>query len=298
MSGTIALGFPVLDEEGVGFAEGVSYTVSATIQGAAPPKTLTVEHRLTGMSFVREWVWSGDARFSTRLLFRNGARREAHAFEGTLDEAGEALVATQQLPVRFFETPEVVCSIVAARDRRLVVGHPESGLTDFWQAGERIDIPRYARIGRHATLIFDDGSLGSLIRVVEGEELESGQMKTSVSPQLPEGEKPVTLRCAKDIYDELQVFTEAPPLRGREALRSAIVTQALCAIYGHMHILIRGDNGDNVEEDMNPTLRSHGERLKEEADMTWGDENFDPSLAATRMLPYTILKHGYADDED
>ena len=298
MSGTIALGFPVLDEDGASFADGVSYTVSAAIQGATPPKMLTVEHRLTGASFVRDWVRDGDARFSTRLLFRNSARREAHPFEGALDEADDALVATQQLPVRFFETPEVICSIVAARDRQLVVSHPESGLTEFWLAGERIDIPRYARVGRHATLTFDDGSLGSLIRVVEGEELGSGQMKTSVSPQLPEGEKPVTLRCAKNVYDELQAFTEAKPSGGREALRSAIVTQALCAIYGHMHMLIRGDNGDNIEEDMNPVLRSHGERLKEEADMIWGDDNFDPSLAATRMLPYTILKHGYADDED
>ena len=297
MSGTIALGFPVLDEDGTGFVDGVGYTVSATIQGASPSKMLTVEHRLTGVSFVRDWVQAGDARFSTRLLFRNGARREAHPFEGTLDEEGDALVATQQLPVRFLETPEVVCSIVAARDRQLVVGHPESGLTDFWQAGELIDIPWYARIGRHATLTFDDDSLGSLIRVVEGEELGSGQMKTSVSPQAPDGEKPVTLRCAKDIYDELQVFTEATPSTGREALRSAIVTQALCAIYGHMHTLILDKDGNFDEEGMNPALRSHGERLREETDMTWGDEDFNPSLAATTMLPYAILK-GYADDED
>ena len=203
MSGTIALGFPALDEDGTGFANGVSYTVSATIQGASPPRILTVEHCLTGMSFVRDWVRSGDAHFSTRLLFRNSARREAYRFEGAWDEPSEALAARQQIPVRFLETPEVACCIVATRDRRLVVGHPESGLTDFWQAGERIDIPRYARIGRHATLAFDDGSLGSLIRVIEGKELHSGQMKTDVSPQAPEGQKPVTLLCAKNVYDEL-----------------------------------------------------------------------------------------------
>ena len=298
MSGTIALGFPVLNEDGAGFSDGVSYTVSATLQGASPPKILTVEHRLTGVSFVRDWVRAGDARFSTRLFFRSGARREAHPFEGTLDEAGEALVATQQLPVRFLETPEAVCSIVTARDRQLVVSHPESGLTDFWRAGERIDISRYARIGRHATLTFDDDSLGRLIRVVEGEELESGQMKTSVSPQSQEGEKPVTLLCAKDVYDELQAFTEAPPSGNKEAMRSAIVTQALCAAYGHMHMLLRVEGDDYDEEGMNPSLRSHGERLKEETGMTWGDDDFNPSLAATRMLPYAILKSSYADDED
>ena len=168
----------------------------------------------------------------------------------------------KRLPVRFLETPEVVCSIVATRDGQLVVSHPDSGLTDFWRAGERIDISRYARIGSHATLTFDDGSLGSLIRVVEGKELESGQMKTDVSPQAQEGKKPVTLLCAKDVYDELQAFTEAPPSQSREAVRSAIVTQALCAVYGYMHMLFRVEDGDYNEEDMNPTLRSHEERLK------------------------------------
>ena len=298
MSGTIALGFPVLDEDGAGFSDGVSYTVSATLQGTSPPKMLTVEHRLTGVSFVREWVRAGDARFSARLLFRNSARREAHPFEGALDETGNALVAIQQLPVRFLETPEVVCSIVATRDRQLIVSHPESGLTDFWRTGQLIDISRYARIGRHATLTFDDGSLGSIIRVVEGKELESGQMKTNVNPQNQEGEKPVTLLCAKDVYDELQAFTEAPPSGNKEAVRSAIVTQALCAAYGHMHMLLRVEGDDYSEEGMNPALRSHGERLKAETGMTWGDEDFNPSLAATQMLPYAILRGSYADDED
>ena len=298
MSGIIALGFPVLDEDGAGFADGVSYTVSAAIQGESPPRMLTVEHRLTGMSFVRDWVRSGDARFSTRLLFRNSARREAYPFEGAWDESGEALLARQQIPVRFLETPEVACSIVAARDRQLVVGHPESGLTDFWRAGERIDIPRYARIGRHATLAFDDGSLGSLIRVVEGKELDNGQMKTDVSPQAPEEKKPVTLLCAKDVYDELQAFTEAPPSGSRDAMRSAIVTQALCAIYGYMHMLLCADYDSYNEEDTNPTLRSHGERLKEETGLTWGDDDFNPSLAATQMRPYVIPKTDDTDDED
>lgn len=295
---SIALGFPVLDEDGTGFVDGVSYTVSAAIQGASLPRMLTVEHRLTGVSFVRDWVRSGHANFSTRLLFRNGARREAYPFDSALDESGEALVAMQRIPVRFLETPEVTCSIVTARDRQLVVDHSESGLTDFWQVGERIDIPRYARIGRHAMLAFDDGSLGSLIRVVVEKELDDGQMKTDVSPQAPEGEKPVTLLCAKDVYDELQAFTEAPPSGDREAVRSAIVTQALCAIYGYMHKLLCADDDNYNEEDTNPTLRSHGERLKEKAGFAWGDDDFNPSLAATQMQPYAILKSSYVDDED
>lgn len=298
MSGIIALGFPILDEEGASFADGVSYAASATIQGASPPKMLTVEHRLSGASFVRDWVRSGDARFATRLLFRNSACREAHWFDGALDKSGEELLAIQQIQVRFLENPEVACSIVATKDRQLVVGHPESGLTDFWRAGERIDIPGYARIGRHATLTFDDGSLGSLIRVVVDEKLDSGQMITKVNPQTKEGEKPVTLRCAKDIYDELDAFTDALPTDGREAVRSAIVTQALCAIYGHMHMLPHSESESYNEEDINSTLRSHGELLTEKTGLAWGDEDFNPSFAATKMRPYSILKFNETDNED
>ena len=298
MSGTIALGFPVLDEDGSSFADGVSYTVSAEIRGAPPSRTLSVTHRLTGRSFVRDWVEAEDAQFSTLLVFRSAARREAHPHDGTLAQAGEALVATQRLPMPFLETPEVTCSIVATRGRQLIVSHPASGLTDFWPAGETIDIPRYARIGRHAKLTFEDGSLGGLIRVIEKKELKSGQMETKVEPQAQEGTKPVTLSCATDVYDELQAFNETLPSRSREAMRSAIVTQALCAIYAHMHMLFVNEQGDDDENNINSALRSHGERVENETGTIWGNENFDPSLAATQMRPYTILKTDDANDED
>ena len=295
MSVTVALGFPALDEHGASFTDGVHYTVSATLQGTAPPRTLTVEHRLTGLSFVRDWVRSGDARFSTRLLFRNGSRREAWLSDDVLDESGESLLVKQRIPVRFLETPEVACSIVAMRDRQLVVCHPESGLSDFWQVGERIDIPRYARIGRHAILNFDDGSLAALIHVVPEKNFKNGQMKTEVSEHAPEGEKPVTLFCAEDIFDELQALTEASPLGHREAMQSALVTQALCAIYGYMEA--QTYRADYNEDEINPTLRSHGRELSTKTGTTWGEDGFNPCLAATEMRPYTILKNGYDDDE-
>lgn len=296
MSVTIALGFPVLDEDGSSFADGVRYMVAATIQGMEPPKTLTVEHRLTGFSFVRDWICSGDARFSTRLLFRHGARREVWPFEGKWKDSGNALVAKQRITVRFVETPEVACSIVAINNRELVVSHPESGLSDFWRARERLFIPCYARIGHHTILNFDDGSLARLIHVVPEKNLSKGQMKTEISQHAPEGKKPVTLLCAEDVFDELRAFTEAPPLRHREAMRSAFVTQALCAIYGYMEILAHDNQYNEVE--INPTLRSHGQELKERTGTTWGEDGFNPSLAATQMRPYVILRRDYADDED
>lgn len=295
MSVTVALGFPVLDEVGASFADGVRYTVAARIKGATPPRILTVEHRVSGTSFIRDWVRSGDARLSTRLLFRNSARREAWLFDNALEEAGDALVAKHQIPIRFFDTPQIACSIVATENRQLVVRHPESGLTDFWREGERINIPRYARIGHHAILNFDDGSLAALIHVVEEKDLKNGQMKTVVREHAPEAEKPVTLICATDVFDELRTFRDIRPSTHKEALKSAILTQALCAIYSHMETLTRREDYD--EEEISPALRSHGQDLKEKTDTVWGEGGFNPSLVATQMLPYAILKNNNADDE-
>ena len=64
-----------------------------------------------------------------------------------------------------------------------------------------------------------------------------------------------------------------------------------------MHMLLRADEESYNEEGINPTLRFHGERLKEETGLTWGDEDFNPSLVATQMRPYTILKTNDNDDE-
>ena len=216
--------------------------------------------------------------------------------------SGDALVAKQQISVRFFETPEVTCSIVAAKDRQLVVSHPDSGLTNFWREGERIDIPRYARIGRHTMLSFDDGSFDSLIYVVEGKELDDGQMRTVVSEYARDGEKPVTLFCAKDVYDEIWALKEARSSRYREAMQSAMLTQALCAIYGYMEgymeMKTHDEDYDYDEDEINPILRSHGIKLKENTGTMWGEDGFNPSLAATQMRPYVILKTGDVDDED
>ncbi len=302
MTEIVALDFPVLDEDGAGFADGIRYEVAATISGArcGQPRMLTVEHRLTGVSFVRDWIVSGDARFSTRLLFRNGARREAWLFDGSWDESPDTLSAKQGIPIRYLETPEVFPGIVTTNDRQLIVNHPGSGLTDLWQEGERIDIPRHARIGRHAKLSFDDDSLISLIHVFPDTELGKGEMKTVVREHAREDEKPVILYCASDVYDELRAFTETTPSTSRDAMRSAILTQALCAIYSYMQMSCNnGDGHDDDEEGaINRILLAHGRHLKEKTDMFWDEDDFNPSLAATKMRPYAILKTDDTEDED
>ena len=193
MSEKAVLGFPVLNEEGGGFAEGVRYEVSATIRYGAAQKELVVEHCLVGGSFVRDWILSGDACFATRVLFRGSAQRDAIPFDGDPEKLDNTVIARQHIPVLFSYPPEVSCSIFAVRDRKLIIRHPECGLSDFWIEGERLRIPQYARIGRHRLLTFDDGTLPSLIQVKCDENFDDGHMATIVNEYAPEGTKPVTL---------------------------------------------------------------------------------------------------------
>ena len=288
-----ALEFPVLFERGGGFADGVRYTVKATMHGTGTPKELVIEHSLAGTSFIRDWILSGDASFSTRLLFRRSAQRKAFRYTGEPEVFGDFLIAKQYIPVQFSYPPEISCSIATTGDQTLIVRHPMCGLTDFWNEDERIDIPGYARIGRHPLLTFIDGRLPSLIYVVCNEEFDSGSMETTVRETAPDGEKPITLRCARDVYDELSAFRDTSTSTPREAMQSAIVTQALCAVYRHMNASKQID-----DEEISSALRRHRYYVKKKTDMTWGEEGFNPSLAATVMQPYVLWDIQTSADED
>lgn len=292
MSHAVALGFPVLDRDSAGFADGVRYTVEATVRGNTIPRVLEVEHCLTGESFIRRWVQTKEAGFSTRLLFRESAHRQVHQFDGEYESTSDRIIAKQRISVHFSYQPEIACSIIASKDLELTVSHPDCGLSAFWQAGQRMTVPKYARIGRHPDLVFEDGSLPSLIRIVPDEGLENGQMKTVVSETARPGEKPVTLICAKDIFDELHAFRDTPVSNSREAMQSSIITQALCALYGYMWGKYGGRNDEDQAEDadeyINRALLLHRDYLRERAHTDWRDNDFDASWAATRMLPYAL----------
>ena len=302
MSHAVALGFPVLDRDSGGFSDGVRYTVEATIRGNAIPRVLEVEHCLTGESFIRRWIQAKEASFSTRLLFRESAHRQVHRFDGKYEITSDKVIAKQCIPVHFSYQPEIVCSIVVSKDLELIVSHPECGLSAFWQAGKRMTIPKYTRIGRHPDLAFEDGSLPSLIRIVPDESLGNGQLRTIVSETAGAGEKPVTLICAKDVFDELHAFRDAPVSNSREAMQSSIITQALCALYGYMWGKYRGqddeDRDEDADEGINRALLLHRDYLKERTLMDWRDDDFDASWAATRMLPYVLQVDQSSPDED
>ena len=292
------LDFPVWQPEGTDFAEGVRYHVAVEQRG----RRLKVAHSLEGQSFIREWLLQGAAVFSVQLLYKDSSERRAYRLErNDVKDQGGVLHAIHDIAIDFSYPPKVTPSIVLVEQRKLVVQHPKSGLSSLlWKPGEPISLPAWARIACHAPLDFTSGETARLITIDCDETMQSGTMRTSVNEGAGESEKPVTLLCAKDVYDELRKIKQGEDdvssiQSCAAALRSAIITQALSVVYAYMHRLYNSD--DFNAEDINRTLKVHLEDMQEQTGMALEDENFEPGLAATQMRPYAIQALNTGEDE-
>lgn len=275
MTNKLILDFPVLQKDGGDFLEGVLYEVEASRLSGA----IKVEHVLKGNSFIRQLVKSGGAKFSVSLLYRDSSERQFHSCnDNEIIERDSEIVAIQKIPVIFSYAPEISPSIVIMEDGKFSVDS-SFGLDGFWETGSRFDIPKYARIALAQKLKFTSGDVSSLIRIEFEEKFGDGEMSVSVNENAGEGETPVVVLCGKGVYGALVKAKQAEPSDLSGSLRSAIVTQALCAVYGYMQKL-------GNEYETGGVLAAHLEVLESETNLNWEHENFDPCLAATKMRPY------------
>ncbi len=279
MPDNLILDFPVLRQGGGDFVEEVSYEVEADRLAGK----ITVTHRIKGQSFIRQLIEDGNAKFSVLLLYRDSSERQSYLCnEGdivTKDETNE-MVATQIINMDFSYAPEVTPSIIILESKKITVDD-SSGLTDFWEKGDYFDIPKYSRIALGLKLKFTSGDISKLMKVEFAKELGCGEMEVRVNENAGEGETPVSLLCGKGVYDELCKVTRAEPRNAVESMRSAIITQALCAVYAYMQKLDENYVVGGV-------LSAHLEMLEDKTGENWKNEEFNPSLAATKMQPYGI----------
>ena len=281
MSDHLFLDFPILQPNGGDFDQSVRYLVEAEND-----TSIKITHFLSGESFICDLLKKGEALFSVQLLYKGeGIREEHHCSPDTGDES-ESVSATQIIPKSFSYAPEIIPSIVVCKEKTIRTD-PSSGLSELWQSEEPIDLPSYSRIALHAKLTFTSGDISSLMTVSLDEDLKSGTMKTDINIYADEGSIPVTLHCSREIFDELRRVTDSKPKSAKEAMVSAIITQALCSVYGHMH-MYRKDSNDGENPDFNSVLQAHLEQLEERTGMNWNDDDFNSSLAATIMHPYAI----------
>lgn len=289
MSSPVILDFPVLQHGGGNFKEDVSYEVSASHAAGK----LTITHELRGRSFIYDWVKSGDAVFSVSLLYRDSSERQAHEYKisAKQDERDNKIIAKQIIDNQFSYAPEIMPSIVVLKSKEVVVGD-NSGLTNFWQSAETFCIQPYARIALAARMQFTSGDVSNLMKIVEDKNLAVGEMRVVVNEHANEADAPVTLWCGQGVYDQLRKMTQASAKNSIEALRSAIVTNALCAVYADVKNL-----ADAAKEEVNGVLLAHLNLMHEQTGQDWQADDFDPSLAATKMQPYAtdVLIDGNED---
>jgi len=291
MPDNLILDFPILKNGGGDFSTAVSYAVEADRDRHGTQ--LKITHALHGRSYIRQLLEIGAAKFSVLLLYRDSAERHHHLCDGIALDDNQA-TATQIIPIAFSYAPEIKPCIVVLQNEHIVV-EATSGLTDFWAHGDVFDIPAHSRIALAPKLKFTSGDVEKLMKVVHDEELDSGEMAVVVRESAAEGEVPVSLRCGKDVFDELRkikrAITQVIPRNASDSMRSAIITQALTATYAYMQ-----SKGPDFE--VSGVLLAHLEELQSRG-IDWRNENFNPSLAATKMQPYVVtVLNGEHDDDN
>ncbi len=287
MSDNLILDFPVLKNDTDDFKKGISYEVEAE----QTAKKLTVRHTVQGQSFIRQLMENSVANFSVLLFYRDGAERQYHACNTKeVSITDDKITATQTMPIDFSYAPEITPSIFILEDQKITI-NDSSGLTDFWENGSQFFLSKYSRIALGQKLKFTSGDISKLMKVEIDEKLNDGEMRIVVYENAGEGETPVTLLCGKGVYDELRKVTRAEPSNAIESMRSAIITQALCAVYAYMQ---------NLGEDYEPSgvLAAHLGILEGKTGENWANDNFNPSLAATKMQPYVISAFRNETDDD
>ena len=268
----------------------VAYEVGAKQVGGE----LTITHTLRGQSFIRELIENGEAIFSVLLFYKDSSERQRHQCNDVdKSDDGEGIVATQIIAIEFTYAPTIMPSIIILKESQITVS-ASSGLTDFWREGEYFNIPAYSRIALGPRLSFTSGEVQRLMSIECDNEniLNPGEMKVIVNESAGEGEKPVTLLCAKDIFDELHKIKNIIPSNAKESMRLAIITQALSAVYAYMNYKDHDDVGGVLKAHLDDLLNKTGENWENK-------EDFNPSLAATKMQPYAIraLNNEVGDDQ-
>ena len=289
MPNSLVLDFPILRKDSNDFRPEIAYEVKAE-QGSGK---LYLRHSLKGRSFISSLLEQSKAKFSLRLLYRDSSERQHHLYDESIPPMQEGIIAiTQTIPMDFSYAPEVMPSIIALEDVRITVD-ALSGLTDFWRLGESFFIPKYARIAMNSKLTFSKGDVYHLIRLVHNHDLGDGEMKVKVNEYAGEGETPVSLLCASDVYDQLRRAHATEPSDPSESMGSAIVTQALSVTYAYMHNL-----DENSKEEIGGVLLNHLQMLEENTGQDWKDEDFNSSLAATKMRPYVLHMFQTGSDDE
>ena len=279
MSDELILGFPVLRHEGGDFLDSVVYTVEATQY--QNDRKLLITHTLKGNSFIAELLKSKKAAFLVSFFYKDNAERQNFICDDwDYSEDKNEIIAEQSIDIDFSYAPEINPCIVVVENETIIV-NDHSGLTEFWQ-DEKFDVPAFSRVAYHLKLQFTSGNVSSLLNVQCDEGYQSGSIKPKVIETAGEGDQPIKIICAQDVFDELKNQVKSEPFDAQTAMRKAIITQVLCHVYAHMNNL-------ESKKEVHSGLLKHMEMVFNQTGENWKDgNNFNASFAATKITPYAI----------
>ncbi len=279
------LDFPVLKNKTGDFLEEVIYSVESDYSN----NKLKITHTLVGQSFIRGLLITEKAFFSVSLYFKDSKERQNFNLSYGGDVNENKLIAVQDIDVNFSYAPEITPNIIILEDTNIIV-NKESGLTDFWELGEKLNIPKYTRIASCGILEHSSGDVRKLISPIIDDKLQNGAMGVKVSINANESDRAVTVKCAKNVYDILSRVnygTKEHHKNSEDSFKLSIISQILCAMYAKIKYEIKDG------EVTNSGLLAHLEELKNKTGEDWNDDDFNPSLASTKMFPYiTEFKRG------
>ncbi len=285
MISDVILPFPVLQQGGGDFIEAVSYEVEVSYR----PSILVVTHIIKGNSFIVDLIKDKKAKFSVVLFYKDHAERQTHPYTGDVNDndSEKQITVQQKISVDFNYAPKIMANIVLMEETT-ITANSNQGVNILWDNAS-FTIPAYARLARYPILSFDSGKLDSLIWKEVDEDYSNGAVKTNVNTLAGQADRPITITCAKDVYDALDNKSSAT----NRVIGKSIITQVLCHIYAYMKNL----SGEEAA-DIHDGLLMHLDALKDKTGEDWTGDDFNASLAATKMMPYAINElNDEADDE-
>ncbi len=280
MSNELMLDFPILKNKTDDFVKEVIYSVESYY---SKDNKLKIIHTLAGQSFIRDLLIEKKAKFHISLYFKDSRERQNFSLFYGENPSENELISTQDIEIDFSYAPEITPNIIVLEDTKIMVDK-KSGLTDFWGAGEELNILKYTRIASFGVLEHSSGDVSKLISPIIDKNFQNGVMEVGVSIAASESDRAVTVKCAKNVYDILSKInygTKENHQTSEDSFKLSIISQILCAMYGEIKYQIQGGN-----EITNSGLLAHLEELKKQTGEDWNNENFNPSLASTKMFPY------------
>jgi hypothetical protein len=287
MPNELMLDFPVLKSKTDDFLKEIVYSVESHYSEG--DNKLKITHTLAGQSFIRDLLIAKKANFHVSLYFKDSKERQNFNISCNESKNTNELIAIQHIDVDFSYAPEITPNIIILEDTNIIV-NKESGLTDFWELREKLSILKYTRIASCGVLEHSSGDMSKLISPIIDETLPNGAMEVGVSINASESDRAVTVKCARNVYDildEISLGTKEKHQNSEDSFKLSIISQILCAMYGEIKHQVQND------EITNSGLLAHLEELKNQTGEDWNNDNFNPSLASTKMFPYvTEFKRG------